>query len=223
MNFRQQLYGRYDETNQLMKISNNFYLYKNVNSISKRKIKLPLSPSRKNHINTDCMGQYYVSRNNEIYKKMLDNIKRQPVRLNTNSDKKDIERINNYRKKSKQIEDKLLAIENENYKKRLNMQKGRLNIKNIEDNYQNYHLKEVKRLRRIPAEKSVVLPPISNIMREKRVTSGKKAKGKNERTPSAKNDGSKEQDEKKMNNEKNKEENEKSEKQKEKEKGEIQE
>ena len=201
MNHRQKLYDRYDEANQLMKISNNFYLYKNVNSISKRKIQYTSTPTIKNRINTDNMEQYYVSRDNEIYRKMLVNIKKQPIKLKIKQDQKDIERINNYRKKSKMIEDKLLAIENENYKKRLNMQKGRLNIKNIDDNYQKYHLKQVKRLRKIPEEKSVVLPPISLIMRERRAASGKKGKTKNERTSSSKND-----DEKNANNEQSKEE-----------------
>ena len=207
MNFRQKLYGRYDDSNQLMKISNNFYLYKNVNSISNRKIQYSLSPSRKSRINTENINQYYISKNNEIYRKMLENIRKQPVKININTDQKTIERMNNYHKKYKVIEDKLLAVENENFKKRLSKQKGRINAKNMDDEYQNYHLKEVKRLRKIPGEKTVVLPPISNILKERRVNSGKKRKTKNEneRPPSAKSDSENKKNGKKVNNDETKE------------------
>ena len=169
MNSRQKSYDRYDQINRLMKISNNYYLYRNLEYISNRKGKYPSlnmskQPTNNKRIITEPYSNYYVIRENEVYQKMINGIRFQPLKQKQKEE--DInKRISDYRKHNKKIEDKLLAVKNENYKKRINMQKGVLNTKKYEDAYNSYHLKMVRNIRKIPNTKSVVLPPIGDILK----------------------------------------------------------
>ena len=168
MNTRQKTYDRYDQINRLMKISNNYYLYRNLAYISNRKGRYPSTNNTKisnsNKLITEPYSNYYVIRENEVYQKMINDIRFQPIKQKKiDQQNKDFnKRMNDYRKQNKKIEEKLLAIKNENYKKRINMQKGVINTKKFDDSYNNYHL---KMLRQIRNTKSVVLPPIAEIMR----------------------------------------------------------
>ena len=111
---------------------------------------------------------------NEKFNKMLKGIRSQNSQSNLSNQKsenKPFRKIGNHRKQAKSIQEKLLAIENERYKKRINMQKGVINAKNMDEDYKNYHQKMIRRLRKIKDEK-VVLPPISNIIAN-RVSIGK--------------------------------------------------
>ena len=151
-----------------MKISNNYYLYRNLAYISNRKGRYPSTNNTKisnsNKLITEPYSNYYVIRENEVYQKMINDIRFQPIKQKKiDQQNKDFnKRMNDYRKQNKKIEEKLLAIKNENYKKRINMQKGVINTKKFDDSYNNYHL---KMLRQIRNTKSVVLPPIGEIMR----------------------------------------------------------
>lgn len=169
MNNKQKFYDRYDEINQLMKISNNFILFKNLNSISNRKAIYTNTPDLRNRLGKNNLeslkkeniNDYYIMKENEIYNKMLKGVKSQQSQSNLMK-QINYKKLENHRKQNRSIQDKLLQIENEKYKKRINMQKGVINTKNTGEDYKNYQ-KMIRRLRKVKDER-VVLPPISNII-----------------------------------------------------------
>ena len=197
MNSRQKSYDRYDQINRLMKISNNYYLYKSIESISNRKGRYPyylsISPKKLPNINknnnrmlTEPYSKYSVKKENQAYQKILNDIRFHPSKPRLKPlDNLSIginKRMDDYRRNTKKMEDKLLAIRNENYKRRINMQKGVINIKKFNDSY-NQNLKVLNNIRKIPSTRSIILPPIAVTLRRNKTA---KRLGVHERKNSSK-------------------------------------
>jgi hypothetical protein len=182
MNFRQRAYDSYDRSNYNLKITNSYYHFKNIQKIiyrkpeyqTNRKIRSP--PRLK--INTQPFNNYFVMRENELYKKIINGIRDTKVKPKINNYYKlKEEKMKEYRKHNKTLQSRQLSIENINYKKRLRSQKSMLKIREMDKDYKNNHLKMVERSRKIKDLRSIVLPPINTIVNRIRSPKGLKYNG----------------------------------------------
>ena len=171
MNHIQRAYESYDKSNYNLKITNSYYHFKNIQNIYHRKpqynvirklniprIKISTSPQSNN--------KYLLTRENEIYKKMLNDIistKAKP-KLNVYYKTRE-EKLRNYRNQSRTIENKKLIRENSNFKKRLKNQKSMLRINEIDRDYKKNHLKMLERLKK---KNTIILPSIYGISKFKK-------------------------------------------------------
>ena len=121
------------------------------------KIKRTNNPNLRNNSN-QLYKNYFVMRENEIYKKIISNIRSTKTRpkLNDFHINKE-EKLRDYRKQNRTLENKKLVRENSNYKKRLKSQKSMLKIKEIDRDYKNNHLKMLERLKK---KNTIFLPSI---------------------------------------------------------------
>ena len=168
MNFRQRVYDSYDKSNFNLKITNSYYHFKNIQKILYRKpeytsIKKIRSPNLK--INTQPYNNYFVMRQNQLYKKIINDIRSTKVRPKINDfyEKKE-EKLREYRKQNKTIQNLELSRQNSNYRKRLRNQKSLLRVRDMDKDYKTNHLKMVERSRKIKDRKNIVLPPITTIV-----------------------------------------------------------
>ena len=158
------------------KITNSYYHFKNIQSIIYRKpeykvIKKINSP--KININTRPFNNYFIARENELYKKIINDIRTTKTRPKLNDYYKlKEEKLRDYRKKYKTLENRQLSRENINFQKRLRNQKSMLRIRDMDKDYKTNHVKIMERSRRIKDLRSIMLPPISTIVN--RINSTKK-------------------------------------------------
>ena len=82
------------------------------------------------------------------------------------------EKLNEYKRKNKTIQNRQLSKENITFKKRLRNQKSYLRIRDMDKDYKTNHLKMVERTRKIKPTRNIVLPPIGSIVN--RINSSKK-------------------------------------------------
>ena len=131
MNYYQRDYEKSNRRNQNLKIvkrTNNSKLKNNSNELYKN---------------------YFVMRENEIYKKIISNIRTTKIRPKLNDYHKiKEEKLKDYRQQNRTLENKKLVRENSNYKKRLKSQKSMLRIKEIDKDYKKNHKKMLERLKR---------------------------------------------------------------------------
>ena len=178
MNYRQRFYDSYNQSNMNLKITNSYYHFRNIQNIIYRKpeyrpIKSIHSPRLK--INTRPYNNYFLTRENELYKKIINDIRTTKARPKLNDYYKiKEEKLRDYRKKYKTLENKQLLRENSNFQKRLRNQKSMLRIRDMDKDYKNNHLKMVERSRKIKDLRSIMLPPINTIVN--RINSTKKLK-----------------------------------------------
>ena len=176
MNYRQRFYDSYNTNNMNLKITNSYYHFKNIQSIIYRKpeykvIKKINSP--KININTRPFNNYFIARENELYKKIINDIRTTKTRPKLNDYYKlKEEKLRDYRKKYKTLENRQLSRENINFQKRLRNQKSMLRIRDMDKDYKTNHVKIMERSRRIKDLRSIMLPPISTIVN--RINSTKK-------------------------------------------------
>ena len=176
MNFRQRAYDSYDRSNFNLKITNSYYHFKNIKNIlfSKPEYK-PFKKTRsppKLKI-TQPYHNYFVIRENELYKKIINGIRDSKVKPKINEyHRLKEEKLREYRRQNKTLENRQLSKENINYKKRLRNQKSMLRIRDMDKEYKTNHLKMVDRSRKIKELRSIVLPPINTIVN--RIKSTKK-------------------------------------------------
>lgn len=169
MNYRQRAYDSYDRSNYNLKVTNSYYHFKNIQQILFRKpeyksIKKTRSPP-KLKINAQPYHNYFVIRENELYKKIINGIRESKVRPKINDyHKYKEEKLRDYKRQNKTLESRQLSKENINYKKRLRNQKSMLRIRDMDKDYKNNHLKMVSRSRRIKDTRPIVLPPIYTIV-----------------------------------------------------------
>ena len=190
MNFRQRAYDSYDRSNYNLKITNSYYHFKNIKKILYRKpeykpTKKIYSPPRL-RINTQPHQNYFVIKENELYKKIINGINKSKVKPKINDYfRMKEEKIKEYRRQNRTIENRKLSKENTNYKQRLRNQKSMLRIREMDKEYRTNHFKMVERSRKIKDKWTIVLPPINII---NRIKSPKKYKynGDNEYSNSAK-------------------------------------
>ena len=177
MNFRQRAYESYDRSNYNLKVANSYYHIKNIQKILYRKpeyksIKKINSPS-KLRITTQPYHNYFVIRENELYKKIINGIRDSKVKPKINDYyKMKEEKLREYRRQNKTLQNRQLSKENINYKKRLRNQKSMLRIRDMDRDYKTNHLKMVERSRKIKDTRNIVLPPIGMIVN--RINSSKK-------------------------------------------------
>ena len=177
MNFRQRAYDSYDRSNYNLKVANSYYHFKNIQKILYRKpeyksIKKINSPP-KLRISTQPYHNYFVIRENELYKKIINGIRDSKVKPKINDYYRiKEEKLNEYKRQNKTLQNRQLSKENITFKKRLRNQKSMLRIRDMDKEYKNNHLKMVERSRKIKASRNIVLPPITSIVN--RVNSSKK-------------------------------------------------
>ena len=167
MNARQKTYDSYEPTNKLLKITNSYYLYKNLEKIKNRKPQYGSSqgtkPKHKPNSNQVYKDYFVVKENLIIYNKIRDimNKKKKPQ---TNNNYLARENLNKEIKiQYKNLEDMKLAEENKNFKKRLQNQRSSMSANEME--------KEYKRGKKVcnthVQAPSVVLPPVNLNRKEK--------------------------------------------------------
>ena len=176
MNYRQRFYDSYNKSNMNLKITNSYYHFRNIQNIIYRKpeykvIKKINSP--KININSRPLNNYFITRENELYKKIINDIRTTKARPKLNDYYKlKEEKLRDYRKKYKTLENRQLSRENINFQKRLRNQKSMLRIRDMDKDYKTNHFKIMDRSRRIKDLRSIILPPISTIVN--RINSTKK-------------------------------------------------
>ena len=176
MNFRQRFYDSYNNSNLNLKIANSYYHFRNIQNIIYRKpeyksIKKINSP--KVTINARPFNNYFMQRENELYKKIINDIRTTKTRPKLNDYyKMKEEKLRDYRKKYKTLENRQLSRENINFQKRLRNQKSMLRIRDMDRDYKTNHVKNMERARKIKDLRSINLPPIYTIF--SRINSTKK-------------------------------------------------
>ena len=176
MNYRQRAYDSYDRSNFNLKITNSYYHFKNIQKILFRKPEYKQTKNvrfpQKLKI-TQPYHNYFVIRQNELYKKIINGIRDSKVKPKINDfHRLKEEKLREYRRQNKTLENRQLSRENINYKRRLRNQKSMLRIKDMDKEYQTNHLKMVERSRKIKDLRSIILPPINTIVN--RIKSTKK-------------------------------------------------
>ena len=168
MNYRQRFYDSYDKSNLDLKIKNSYYHFKNIQKINFRKpeyksIKTIHSPRLR--IKTQPYNNFFVMRDNEIYKKIINDIRATKARPKLNDFYKiKEEKLKDYKRQNRTLENRQLSRDNINFKKRLRNQKSMLRVREMDQDYKNNHLKMVERTRKIKDLRNIVLPPISTII-----------------------------------------------------------
>ena len=173
MNFRQRFYDSYDRSNYNYKVTNSYYHFKNIQNIIYRKpeynpyinlkspqLNLKIHPYRNNYKN-----DFLYSRQNRIYKKIIDDIRNTVVKPKLNNYYKlKEEKIREYRRASKTLEKRELKRENSRFHKRLRSQKSLLKLREMDQEYKLNHQKLLDRSRKIN-KRYMFLPPITKIMK----------------------------------------------------------
>ena len=181
MNFRQRAYDSYDKSNMNSKISNSYFHIQKIRDIFFRKpqfytIKKEHSPKSKK-IKTQPTENYYVIRENELYKKIINGIRSPKAKPKINLYHKEREeKLREYRRQNRTLEIIELLRENSSFKKRLRNQKSLLRLKEIDKDYKENHLKMVERLKK---KRTIILPPINDIFKMKRDESPKNSRKNN--------------------------------------------
>ena len=167
MNFRQRAYDSYDRSNYNLKITNSYYHFRNIQKILYRKpeyksIIKTKSPTLK--INTQPYNNYFVMRQNQLYKKIISDIRSTKVRPKINDYYKiKEEKLKEYRDKSRTLQNKELSRQNSNYKNRLKSQKSMLRIREMDKKYKENHMKMMERSKN---SRNFILPPINMIVKK---------------------------------------------------------
>ena len=140
MNYYQRDYEKSNRRNlnlKLIKRTNNSKLRNNSNELYKN---------------------YFVMRENEIYKKIIGNIRTTKTRPKLNDyHKTKEEKLRDYRQQNRTLENRKLVRENSNYKKRLKSQKSMLRIREIDKDYKQNHQKMLERLKK---KNTIFLPSL---------------------------------------------------------------
>ena len=165
MNPRQKSYDSYDKTNKLLKLTNSFYHFRNLELIKKRKPQYSnhptFYPNKKHHVAP--FQNYYILRQNKSIQNKLNQIRWKPLKPIKNEIFLTKEsKIQEFRQQHKNLYIKRREEENENYKKRIKNQKAFIDPKVMDKNYQEEHTKTLMKLRKIQEKENVVLPAIKN-------------------------------------------------------------
>ena len=169
MNYRQRAYDSYDRSNYNLKVTNSYYHFKNIQKILFRKPEYKTikktTNSPKFNISSRPFRNYFVLRQNELYKKVLNDIKTTKIKPKINAyHKMKEEKLRDYRRQSKTLENRELARENTSFQKRLKNQKSMLRIRDMDRNYKINQLKILDKSKKIRALRNIVFPPISTIV-----------------------------------------------------------
>ena len=160
MNPRQKSYDSYDKTNKLLKLTNSYYHYRNLETIKNRrpqynnapiffqKLKSSKTSSKKKQ--STLFEAYNVKKENENIKKKIVKILLRPIKPKINSDFFSKEtKMQKLRQIHKNIFDQKRNEDNQYYKKRINKKKA-------------FIKKVLMKLKKIGENENVVLPNIKN-------------------------------------------------------------
>ena len=164
MNPRQRSYDSYDKTNKLLKLTNSFYHFRNLEHIKNRKSQYSNRPTV--YINKkpqDPIKNFFIKKQNENIQNKLNKIKNRPVKPIMN----DIfllkeSKIQEFGQRHKRLNIKSREEENEKYKKRLKNQKAFIDPKAMDKEFKEEHTKTLMKLKKIGDNENIVLPPIKN-------------------------------------------------------------
>lgn len=182
MNYKQRFYDSYDRSTYNYKVTNSYYHFKNIQNIIYRKPEynpyMNLRSRRLNlqmhPLNNNYKNDYLTTRQNAIYKKIINDIRNAVVKpkLNLYHQMKE-EKIKEYRRANKTLELKELKRENSRFHKRLRSQKSLLKLREMDQEYKLNHQKLLDRSRRIN-QKYLILPPVNSIMKKFQTSASKK-------------------------------------------------
>jgi hypothetical protein len=182
MNYKQRFYDSYDRSTYDYKVTNSYYHFKNIQNIIYRKPEynpyMNLRSRRLNlqmhPLNNNYKNDYLTTRQNAIYKKIINDIRNAEVKPKLNLyHKMKEEKIKEYRRASKTLELKELKRENSRFHKRLRSQKSLLKLREMDQEYKLNHQKLLDRSRRIN-QKYLILPPVNSIMKKFQTSASKK-------------------------------------------------
>ena len=170
MNPHQKSYDSYDKTNKLLKLTNSYYHFRNLEFIKNRKPQDSNAPAYfqksktlKKQRQTTLFDSYYIKQQNQNIKKKLNKILLRPIKPKMNDYFLTKEtKIQKVRQLHKEIFDKQRNEDNEYYKQRIKNQKAFINPKLMDQNYNTEHVKALMKLRKIGENENVVLPQIKN-------------------------------------------------------------
>ena len=132
MNPRQKSYDSYDKTNKLLKLTNSYYHFRNLELIKKRKPQYGNYPTfyQKNKSHIVPFQSYFIKKANENIQNKLNQIRWKPIKPKINEIILSKEsKIQEFRQQHKNLFIKKRDEENENYKKRIKNQKAFINPK----------------------------------------------------------------------------------------------
>ena len=182
MNYKQRFYDSYDRSTYNYKVTNSYYHFKNIQNIIYRKPEynpyMNLRSRRLNlqmhPLNNNYKNDYLTTRQNAIYKKIINDIRNAVVKpkLNLYHQMKE-EKIKEYKRANKTLELKELKRENSRFHKRLRSQKSLLKLREMDQEYKLNHQKLLDRSRRIN-QKYLILPPVNSIMKKFQTSASKK-------------------------------------------------
>ena len=165
MNPRQKSYDSYDKTNKLLKLTNSYYHFRNLELIKKRKPQYSKRPTyyqdKKHHIAP--FQNYFIKKQNENIQNKLKQIRSRPVKPKINDFflSKEL-KIQEFRQQHKNLFIKNREEENKKYKKRIKNQKAFIDPKAMDKDFQEEHTKTLMKLKKIGDNENIVLPPIKN-------------------------------------------------------------
>ena len=138
-------------------------------NLRSRRLNLQMHP-----LNNNYKNDYLTTRQNAIYRKIINDIRNAVVKpkLNLYHQMKE-EKIKEYRRANKTLELKELKRENSRFHKRLRSQKSLLKLREMDQEYKLNHQKLLDRSRRIN-QKYLILPPVNSIMKKFQTSASKK-------------------------------------------------
>ena len=167
MNPRQKFYESYDKTNKLLKLTNSYYHFRNLEYIKNRSSRytlkpLSLSPNKK-HRPFNIFQAYDIKKQNKSIKNKIKKILLKPIKPNLNDyfitkDKK----LKEFKKLQNDVYYKKINRDNEYYKKRIRNQKAFIDPKMMDKIYDIEHSKSLMKLRKIKDNGSYFLPQIKS-------------------------------------------------------------
>jgi len=165
MNPRQKSYDSYDKTNKLLKLTNSYYHFRNLELIKNRKSQYCNGPSF--NLNKKQRAapfqNYYIKKQNKNMQTKLNEIRWRPIKPKINNIFLSKEmKIQEFRKQHQYLDNKKREEENSNYKKRIKNQRAFIDPRAMDKDFQEEHTKTLMKLRKIGENENVVLPPIKN-------------------------------------------------------------
>ena len=167
MKLRQKIYDSSEQINKLIKVTNSYHLYRNLEKIKNRKpiyvndYNYQQKKTEKGKSHSD-LNDYYQMQENLIFGKIIEQIHSKKIKSPFNREHKQL--IDNS-KESRMVHNNLkkqeLARENENYKKRINSQKAFVSSKNLDREYNNRLIFGKLKNKKNNDSSLLILPPIN--------------------------------------------------------------
>ena len=165
MKIRQKIYDSSEQINKLIKITNSYHLYKNLENIRHRKpiyinnSNFPLKKSTRQKSLND-LNEFNKAKDDLIFGRIIGEINSKKVEPPKNNELNYL--ISNSKESRliyKNLENKSLKKENENYKKRIYSQKAFLSAKTLDQEYKRRLI--FGKLKNENNSKALILPPIN--------------------------------------------------------------